>query len=196
MRITSRIAALFLVFATAHSTAVNAAAVEASIAVVVCDDARAGKKNVVDVERVVSRIYRHARIDIQWVHGCGAAEGAALRLNIIAASVAADGPIAESVLGYAIASTGVANVRLDRIIVNATVHQIYQFWPSDAIGAVIAHELGHLLLGPGAHTNSGIMQANIDLGSAALWGPAFSRAQSATIVRTIAARNQRFLSGS
>lgn len=47
-----------------------------------------------------------------------------------------------------------ADVYLDRL---ERLHDVYGFNLSKVLGAVAAHELGHLLLGSGAHSVSGIM---------------------------------------
>jgi hypothetical protein len=41
----------------------------------------------------------------------------------------------------------------------AQQHDIYQ---ASLLGAVVAHEIGHLLLGPNSHTRSGIMKPGFD----------------------------------
>ena len=59
---------------------------------------------------------------------------------------------------------------------------------ADVFGHVIAHELGHILLGPGAHAASGIMSATLDLvrvGTGGLW---FTASEARTIHETLARR--------
>ncbi len=59
------------------------------------------------------------------------------------------------------------------------------------LACLVAHELGHLLLGPGAHTASGIMQPEWSRGDwrAAAWGRlAFDRSQGERIRSAVLAR--------
>ena len=48
-------------------------------------------------------------------------------------------------------------------------------------GHVIAHEIGHVLLGPNAHSTAGLMAASLDLPRIALGGLWFDRIQAAII---------------
>ena len=53
--------------------------------------------------------------------------------------------------------------------------------PSDVLGHVIAHEIGHVLLGLGAHSSAGLMAATLDLPRIALGGLWFDHGQAAII---------------
>ena len=64
-------------------------------------------------------------------------------------------------LGLALASRGMAYVFVNRIL-RATRNR-----PVDlpvVLGRVIAHEIGHILMPPGQHSNFGIMRADLDFG--------------------------------
>jgi hypothetical protein len=61
--------------------------------------------------------------------------------------------------------------------------------PANLLGAVIAHELGHLLLGTNAHTPTGIMRKRWDgdqLGMEGLAGLTFDAEQSARVRERVA----------
>jgi len=55
------------------------------------------------------------------------------------------------------------------------------------LGHVVAHEIGHLLLAPGAHSPSGIMRASLDRQLAALGGLFFTASQAQDIRTKLAA---------
>jgi hypothetical protein len=63
------------------------------------------------------------------------------------------------------------------------------------LGHVVAHEIGHLLLPPGAHSPSGIMRASLDLELAALGGLFFTANQAQDIRTTLAAAEKTGSSG-
>jgi hypothetical protein len=81
--------------------------------------------------------------------------------------------IAEDVLGQAVPSYGRAFIFCDRIATASS-----GFFPI-RLGGVIAHEVGHLLLGMNSHSPRGIMRANMDTRAIDL--QSFNRAQTHTI---------------
>jgi hypothetical protein len=127
---------------------------------------------------VVSRLYGKIGVRIDWLgvlqQGGGggrrrpAADGetsyvpAQLTINILTPKMAARGGVADGVLGYAaVAHEGgmgrIAYVIYDRVrdvASNGPVHE------SDLLGFVMAHEAGHLLLGPGSRSETGIMKCH------------------------------------
>ena len=175
------VAALLVTAAAPVAIAAAAPAPVASITVVVCDQAGAAH-DVADAAQLVGHLYRKAGIGIRWVDGCDESVAGGLRLNIRLKPTIDDGPIPESALGYAAAETRTASVRFDRINRTASLRRVPR---RDVLAAVIAHELGHLLLGYGAHAATGIMQASFDMGGVSLWGLAFSRDQASKMVRSI-----------
>jgi hypothetical protein len=167
------------------ATAATGAHVESRVTIAVCDLAGAGQQTLAGAEQIVNRMYRKAGIAINWVNGCATSGAEDLRLNILGGAAGGDAPVPEASLGYAVAATRTANVRLDRIIQLSVDRHVY---PSDVTGAVIAHELGHLLLGPGAHAYFGIMRPAFDFSPASLSSLFFSRDQAARMGHAIAER--------
>jgi hypothetical protein len=128
--------------------------------------------------QVVSRLYGKIGVRVDWLgvvqQGGGrrrpAAEGetpyvpAQLTINILTPKMAARARVAEGVLGYAaVAHEGgmgrIAYVIYDRvrdIAASGPVNEV------DLLGFVMAHEAGHLLLGPGSRSRTGIMQCHWD----------------------------------
>jgi len=53
------------------------------------------------------------------------------------------------------------------------------------LGYTMAHELGHLLLPPNSHSNSGVMRASLDLERAAARRLRFTPGQGVLIVRRL-----------
>jgi len=58
----------------------------------------------------------------------------------------------------------------------------------EVLGHVIAHELGHILLGPGAHSRSGIMRASLDLEWLRIGGLWFTASEARAIREKLARR--------
>ena len=76
-------------------------------------------------------------------------------------------------------SGGRASIFCDRI---ATMPGAPTYF-ANPLGDVIAHEVGHLLLGANSHSPSGIMRANVDV--RALHLQSFDKAQAHTIRTTL-----------
>ena len=89
--------------------------------------------------------------------------------------------IKDGVLGQAHVSGGRASIFCDRI---ATTPGAPKYFPIP-LGDVIAHEVGHLLLGANSHSRSGIMRANVDV--RALHLQSFEKTQAHTIRTTLMA---------
>jgi hypothetical protein len=87
--------------------------------------------------------------------------------------------IKDGVLGQALAPSGRAYIFCDRI---ADTPGALQHFPI-SLGDVIAHEVGHVLLGPNSHSRTGIMRANIDVRGLLLQG--FDEGQALAIRTTL-----------
>jgi hypothetical protein len=83
--------------------------------------------------------------------------------------------LADDVLGHALPQAGLAYVFCDRVA-SMPGTQVFRI----QLGAVIAHEVGHLLLGEKSHSRTGIMRADID-GQHALHLASFDKAQARVI---------------
>lgn len=139
------------------------------LTVYVNDTAHTPGRSLSDAEREAARVFRNAGISVEWVN-CARDEASAnvsrcrqtpapgeLVIRIIPqARQAAQNVTGTSFLGP---SGGVyADIFLDRVL------DLQQGDPSLSLpailGDVIAHELGHLLLGENSHTHFGLMQPN------------------------------------
>lgn len=77
-----------------------------------------------------------------------------LTINLLSSSMEARVRRPAGVFGFAAGSTGyIFCKRLERVERIGVV-----FSGSKLLGAILAHEIGHLLLGPGAHAQSGVMK--------------------------------------
>jgi hypothetical protein len=88
-------------------------------------------------------------------------------------------------LGVAVAGARIVRVFVDRV---ETVARGAQEDVGEVLGHVIAHEIGHVLLGPNAPSAAGLMAASLDLPRIALGGLWFDQGQAA-IIRAKLARN-------
>jgi len=141
--------------------------------------APAGVLNYARVE--CARILRNAGIEVQWTSDASSGD---LRVGIISEP----GGTAPSVLGY--------------VLRNGEGASAYVIWPRvgpwlavdrpafEIVGRVMAHEIGHLLLGNAPHSSAGVMRAvwtADDLRSTA-WGAFFFTPGEQSMMRTEAAR--------
>jgi hypothetical protein len=156
-------------------------------------------------EQEANKIFSEAGIDITWVEcpiplrtdsdqACAADLGVAGEIRVRILDHKTTDAIGDSVFGFTVAPTfvsvyygnvkGIANV-------DGTEYAIPVI-----LGCVIAHEIGHLLLGPGAH-GSGIMQAKWGRGdlTRALKGQlAFTTAQASVLRANALSRHRLFVS--
>ena len=138
---------------------------------------------------LVSRIYSSIGVRTEWLapmrqepFGASPSRGSRARSNPPSASNPPHVPIAqitvivltpemtqrghlpESILGFAAVATDgsigrIAYVIYDRVEQEAAIASIDE---SDLFGLVMAHEMGHLLLGPGSQSDSGLMKGYWD----------------------------------
>jgi hypothetical protein len=141
------------------------------ITVLIYNYAAIPSETLAKTEAEAARIYQHSGIKIQWAHSplspaeVGQFPGCTLSpwptwlvLRILSQPMAEGLRRAQDSFGFAIAEDGFA------IIANVFAHDAEQLSNSSGmpvevmLGHVIAHELGHLLLGPLSHGSTGIMQ--------------------------------------
>jgi hypothetical protein len=153
------------------------------VAVAVCD-----LEGVPDVlidlaQDVAGEVYRDAGVELEWAdHDCHPGEGefaVSIRSREMAGTVVSDHTI-----GFAESGTRDATVLYDRVRWFA---RRYHLDCGVMLGYVIAHELGHLLLPPNAHSSEGVMRAILDLRLAAERQLRFTSRQRALIVDRLAA---------
>ena len=162
------------------------------MSIAVCNLGDVPERTVAGAESVVEAIFNPLRIEVAW-NGCeelGAGVNITLRLRSDrpAGSERAD---SLDVMGMAFTAAGVAGNRADAyfgaIEGFARRHQVD---PAEVLGYVVAHELGHLLLGPG-HSPGSIMSAawnDKTLEAARQRWLTFNQAQRTTIHRELRVR--------
>jgi hypothetical protein len=127
-------------------------------------------KVIASAKEVTSEIFRRAGLQISWVdcisQGVCAtdARGAEFRVRIVPQAIG-EAMVSDGVFGFAIPCPSSQEACLCYIL----YWQIRAFAERNHIGAdkvlghVIAHEIGHMLLGPNAHAHFGIMQHHLPL---------------------------------
>lgn len=114
-------------------------------------------------------IFREAGVDIVWatgrfpasIIGPAAAKDGRRHVALLLVSAGEDSePSAGCMLGFANRKPAVAYAFYNRIVEQGEVRPINV--PA-VLGRVVAHELGHVLLPPNAHSAHGIMRSNLDL---------------------------------
>lgn len=127
------------------------------LTVVVYNDAGVPERIVKQAEGITERIYRNAGVAIEWQDRAHSTTGeSSFSVRIVSRSLNLQGE-----------DVGIAFVGRDGLGVQADVFYsgIERLARSSSVGAgdilghVMAHELGHLLLGLDSHSNLGIMQA-------------------------------------
>jgi hypothetical protein len=153
------------------------------VAVAICD--LEGVPNVlIDLaEEVAGEVYRDAGVELEWAdHDCHPGEGV-FAVNVTSREMAGT-LVSDHTIGFAETGTRDATVLYDRVKWFA---RRYHLNCGVMLGYVIAHELGHLLLPPRAHSAEGVMRAILDLHLAAERQLRFTSQQAALIVDKVAA---------
>jgi hypothetical protein len=160
-----------LPFGTSSQLAADRVNAGAPLQVLVFNYSGASSATVAAAERETSRIFSDSGIDIAWVHcpiplradsneACAADLGVAGEIRVRILDRATENAVNGSVFGFAVAPV-FATVYYDDVLRIPNLHNPDYEIPL-ILGFLIAHEIGHLILGPGAHTSSGIMQARWD----------------------------------
>ena len=126
--------------------------------VVVYNDAGVPARVVKQAKEITERIYRNAGIAIAWKeHSGSVAEGSQFFVRIVPRALNLPGED----FGIAFVGSDGRGIQADvfysgieRLAASSSVN------PAEIMGHVMAHELGHLLLGVNSHSNLGIMQAH------------------------------------
>jgi hypothetical protein len=153
------------------------------VAVAICD--LEGVPNVlIDLaEEVAGEVYRDAGVELEWAdHDCHPGDGV-FAVNVTSREMAGT-LVSDHTIGFAETGTRDATVLYDRVKWFA---RRYHLNCGVMLGYVIAHELGHLLLPPRAHSAEGVMRAILDLHLAAERQLRFTSQQAALIVDKVAA---------
>ena len=156
-----------------------------TITIHVYNYARIANWTLVRIKKQVAGIFLRAGIELQWMDCISSARNepdpaswsaepspSQLILNIVPQFRARQEGYRDSLFGFAIGyQATVVNERTEEISYSG------ESAPSQVLGITIAHELGHLLLGPNSHTASGIMSPRWD-------GKDFRSVQSKTLAFT------------
>lgn len=136
----------------------------------------------------VARIYDGIGVRTEWVEGEATVrhyKDGLLHLSVLLLSremaekkISAAG-IKDGVLGQAHLPSGRAAIFCDRIAGMPTAPKLFAI----PLGAVIAHEVGHLVLPANSHSLGGIMSADMDMHRTQL--QSFSKAQGRIILSTL-----------
>jgi hypothetical protein len=178
-----------LIAGGAPRTAV-ASGIEHVLVLHVTDYRHVSRDVLTEAEQLASKVYRKAGVRTVWTDGAAATaqpDGAfhvdvlLLSKNMVVQKSQLDG-IPEQVLGRAARPTRRAYIFYDRVAYHA---KLTGSGVAVLLGAVIAHEVGHLLLPVFSHSPSGIMSANWEAFIVRL--PGFTADQGTTIRTLLAA---------
>ena len=163
-----RILTAFWVVGCALLLAGEAAAQNSQMTVFVSDDANATERVVLGAEGNAGRIFRQAGVDIAWVNcgaksrhqsqpGCGVST--ALSPTLLVRIIPRAHTLGDDIFGVSFLDHNAgtyADLFFEPI---KQLHEQNKNIPvSSILGSVLAHEMGHLLLGWNAHSPLGIMQ--------------------------------------
>jgi hypothetical protein len=181
----------------------QAAAQNPQVTVFVNDSANVAERVVLEAEQSAGRIFRQAGVDVAWVN-CGLQNRYRSELQCEASTISNPSlvvriipharTLGEDVFGVSFVDhdTGTyADLFFEPI--EQLHHQNKEIPVASILGSVLAHELGHLLLGWNAHFPGGIMQAHWNEGQLRLiaMGRMFFSKEQATKMRgRIAVRHQ------
>jgi hypothetical protein len=110
----------------------------------------------------VSRVFRAADVDVNWVDSSASRDAGQLTLILLKHNAQPSRETGD-VAGQAIREASRAYVYCDKL------ETVTKHLPVDAnviLGRVMAHEIGHLLLPPNSHSTVGIMRPHADLSQA------------------------------
>lgn len=137
-----------------------------SVSVTVYNDAQVPVATVVRAEETAKKVLQQAGIDVIW-NSCGGGSGCESRLsgnylgaqNLSLRVVTRVKTLSNSVFGVSFLGSDGAGQYGDIFYNTAqTLSEIAHVNLADVLGHVMAHELGHLLLGSNAHSQLGIMK--------------------------------------
>jgi hypothetical protein len=158
----------------------------------VCNMGEVPGKTVAYAETVVAAVFSQVQVEVTWTKCDESGPGVHILLRL-----RREGPLNATrtnsldVMGMAFTEQGVAGTMADAYY--GAIEQFakaHQADPAEVLGYVVAHELGHLLLGPG-HSAGSIMTAVWDgktLSAARQRWLTFSQSQRTSIHRELQAR--------
>jgi hypothetical protein len=139
---------------------------ELAITVRVYDYAHLGQGTLVAAEKQADFIFRNVGLTMRWCNlttdsaqslmdsSCGLPAGSArLDVRVVSRIKAEPGATADSTMGFAMGSSATVSYHWSK-----AADPKGAALPGDILACVIAHEIGHLLLGPNSHSPTGIMK--------------------------------------
>jgi hypothetical protein len=154
----------------------------AQLTVVVFNDAHAPEHVVQQAKEAAGRIFRRAGVEISWrSHVEVSGNNPNFFVRIVPSSIT----LAEEDFGVAFVGNDGLGIQAD--VFYSGIRRVVQHSSADeaeVLGHVMAHELGHLLLGLGSHSGTGIMQPHwtpIQLHRLLMGTLDFNKQQSKTI---------------
>ena len=160
-----------------------------AITIVVRDYAGLPATVLEEAEAVAAAIYHQIGIDLRWLHsrdlpfslGAGRPDScrSSVVLDLIPLALERQTQPAFNALGSAVPSASFARVfvaRVDALVASRRTHDRAQL-----LGHVVAHEVGHLLLGRNTHALAGLMAAELDVVQARQQSLTFSQEEVAAI---------------
>ena len=133
------------------------------------NDARIPAADLAEMEDEVARSFLRIGVPVIWEHGTVALDDSrGLRVHLrLLSRINAERKIAKERIGHAVLGQTNRPVRLVYIfrhrIVEASFKYSHEY--TRILGLVVAHELGHVLLPAGSHSDSGVMNGRTNL-----WG--------------------------
>jgi len=137
--------------------------------VLVLNPAGAPLEVLTGAEAAAARVFRHAGIDTTWRQASEARGAPALVaaedlatviiVNLMSEAMEARVRLPPTAVGFGVAGGRFANIMFGRVerLAHGTSTDL-----ATVLGHAIAHEIGHLLLPPNAHSSGGIMNATLD----------------------------------
>ena len=143
-----------------------------TVRVLIDDQANAPAPTLAEAQRVAAKVFRHAGVDLHWVVPpvaggvrdgvpIGVGTAAFLRsLYVVRLAANSSAQSRANAVGFSAPGTRIATVVYPRVeqLANGDRRQLSQI-----LGHIMAHELGHLLLGHETHSAAGVMRATLDI---------------------------------
>src|SRR5208282_4827029 len=139
---------------------------ELGITVRVYDYAHVGRGTLIAAEKQADFIFRKVGLTMRWCNlttdsaqslvdaSCGLPAGSArLEVRIVSRIMAEPGATADSTMGFAMGSSATVSYHWSK-----AADPKGDALSGDILACVIAHEIGHLLLGSNSHSPTGIMK--------------------------------------
>ncbi len=152
--------------------------------VLVYDQTRAPLDVIGRAQAMTTAIFRRVGVELDWVDP--AVRRVAASTYVI--RLVPDAPTASgNVLGFAVPDSHMASVLYERVdrLAGPSTRDV-----ATAIGHVMAHELGHLLLSDASHSAAGLMRSEFDIVRAGQGALRFSDDQARTIRAAVAAADR------